>query len=165
MLFIVLMTGLFLAGCAQQEAPDTTSETPAQQALVVKVEAPEALEVPAAMEPKSDTDWEAITNNKNIEIIQVVNIINPVAAYIIAAFDQYGDKLGSFTHEEWEDTQAQLGKASTIYEDCKKRMAAGDHDKQLFLDLEEAWQVFVKVGVAGVRTKSMIDADLEKAGR
>ena len=50
-----------------------------------------------------------------------------------------------------------------FYEDCKKRMAEKKFDKQLFLDLEEAWQVYVKVGVAGLRTKSMIDDDLKRA--
>jgi len=41
-------------------------------------------------------------------------------------------------------------------------MAAGNTDKQLFLDLEEVWQLLVKTGVAGVRTKSMVDAELKR---
>ena len=54
------------------------------------------------------------------------------------------------------------GQATTLYDSCKERMAAGDYDKQLFLDLEEVWQLLVKTGVAGVRTKSMIDSELAK---
>jgi hypothetical protein len=41
-------------------------------------------------------------------------------------------------------------------------MEAGDFDKQLFLDLEETWQLLVKTGVAGVRTKSMVDSELAR---
>ena len=43
-------------------------------------------------------------------------------------------------------------------------MASGAYDKKLFLDLEEVWQGLVKTGVAGVRTKSMVDAELAKLG-
>ena len=50
--------------------------------------------------------------------------------------------------------------ATTLYEDCKKRRAEGAIDRQLFLDLEEVWQLLVKTGVAGVRTKSMVDSEL-----
>jgi hypothetical protein len=161
-IIIGIFAGLAVIGCSQE---DTYVEGTADQAsgLVVKAESPEPMAVPAYIEPKSDSDWEAKVNNKNAEIIGVLNIINPVATYIIAAFDQYDDKLGEVTHEEWEDTGAQLGRANAIYEDCKKRMADKMFDKQLFLDLEEAWQVYVKVGVAGVRTKSMIDNDLKRA--
>jgi hypothetical protein len=48
----------------------------------------------------------------------------------------------------------------TLYDSCKERMAAGENDEALFLDLEEVWQLLVKTGVAGVRTKSMIDSEL-----
>ena len=41
-------------------------------------------------------------------------------------------------------------------------MAAGEYDKRLFLDLEQVWQSLVKTGVAGVRTKSMVDSELAK---
>ena len=163
-LVIGIFVGLLIMGCSQEES-SYTEDTSGDQApgLVVKVESPEPLVVPAYVEPKSDSDWEAIVSNKNAEIIGVLNIINPVATYIIAAFDQYADKFGEVTTEEWEDTGAQLGRANAIYEDCKKRMAEKKFEKQLFLDLEEAWQVYVKVGVAGLRTKSMIDDDLKRA--
>lgn len=65
-------------------------------------------------------------------------------------------------HEEWVDTQAQLTQALKLYESGKKRIEAGKYDKQLFLDLENAWQILVKTGVAGVRTKTMLDAELKK---
>ena len=48
----------------------------------------------------------------------------------------------------------------TLYEDCQGRIDSGEADKQLFLDMEGVWQILVKTGVAGVRTKSMIDAEL-----
>ncbi len=159
----LILAGLLLFGCAQEKSSSTTDTGgDRKQALAVKVTTPEPLAVPEYIEPKSDTDWEAKVSNKNGEIIGILNIINPIAAFIASAFDQYGDKLSEITHEEWEDTGAQLGRASAIYDDCKKRMAAKKYNKQLFLDLEEAWQVFVKVGVAGVRTKSMVDEDLKR---
>ena len=95
-------------------------------------------------------------------MFEVINIINPVAAYITEGFKQYGDSFSPTLHEEWEDTQAQLGQATTLYGTCNERMAAGEYDEALFLDLEEVWQLLVKTGVAGVRTKSMIDSELAK---
>ena len=108
--------------------------------------------------PRRD-DWEAKAHNKEIEVIEVINIINPVAAYITEGFKQYGDRFSPTLHEEWADTQVQLT-APTLYEDCKERREAGDFDKKLFLDLEEVWQLLVKTGVAGVRAKSMVDSEL-----
>ena len=79
-------------------------------------------------------------------------------------FKQHGSKFSPTLQEEWTDTQEQLGKALGLYDSCKKRKsAAGEFDKQLFLDLEEVWQGLVKTGVAGVRTKQMVDAELKKA--
>ncbi|HEB83844.1 MAG TPA: hypothetical protein ENI92_02455, partial [Bacteroidetes bacterium] len=105
------------------------------------------------MQVKSNEDWEAKVHNKNIEVLQVINIVNPVAAYITAGFKKYGDKFSPTLKEEWTDTQAQLTQALTLYDDCKKRMEKKQYDKQLFLDLEGVWQVLVKTGVAGVRTQ------------
>jgi len=130
----------------------------------VKFEAPEAMAVPERMEPKSETDWEAKVNNKNAEVIEVLNILNPVAAFLTAAFEQFGDNFGEVTHEEWADTQAQLTKALTLYGKSKESMEKEKFSKQLFLDLEETWQLLVKVGVAGLRTKSMVDSDLARMG-
>jgi hypothetical protein len=96
-------------------------------------------------------------------VIQVINIINPVAAYITAGFEQYGQRIKNKTvHEEWTDTQDQLTKALELYDSCKKRKEQGKFDKKLFLDMEGTWQLLVKTGVAGVRTKSMLDAELQK---
>ncbi|MCP4634188.1 MAG: hypothetical protein GY855_14785 [candidate division Zixibacteria bacterium] len=155
LLIISVLAGLLLFSYALQESSNLQAQT-------VKVDTPEPTPVPERIEPKSETDWEAIGNNKNVEIIEVLNILNPVAAYLTAAFEQYDDNLGEITHEEWEDTQAQLNRALAIYTDCKDRMAKKKFDKQLFLDLEEAWQVLVKVGVAGIRAKSMVDSDLAR---
>jgi hypothetical protein len=123
---------------------------------------PEPLEVPEPMTVASDTDWAAKVHNKNIEVIQVINVINPVAAYITKGFEVYGDRFSPTLVEEWSDTQDQLTKAQALYGSCKERMAAEEYDKELFLDLEEVWQLLVKTGVAGVRTKSMVDAELQK---
>ncbi len=162
-MWLLSLSVLILVGCSAQQEPSSDAAAPATSTLVVKYETPAPMDVPARVEPASDTDWKAIVNNKNVEIIEVVNILTPVAVYLTAAFEQYGDKFGEFTQEEWVDTQAQLTAASTKWEECKQRMADSTYDRQLFLDLEEAWQIFVKVGVAGLRTKTMVEADLARA--
>jgi len=140
-------------------APQVADE-PMGPAVELEVIAPEPLPVPEYQEPASDEDWAAKVNNKDKEIVEVLNIINPIAAYIVAGFEQYGDRFSPTLNEEWADTQVQLTSATTLYEDCKGRIAAGEFDKQLFLDMEEVWQLLVKTGVAGVRTKSMVDSEL-----
>jgi len=141
-------------GGGQAEAP--------KPGIQLDVTPPAALDVPEPVEVSSDTDWEAKAHNKNIEVVQVINIINPVAAYITKGFEEYGDKFSPTLEEEWADTQVQLTAATTLYGSCQERMKAGEYDKQLFLDLEEVWQGLVKTGVAGVRTKSMVDAELAR---
>ena len=116
--------------------------------------------VPEAKTVASEDDWAARVHNKNIEVIQVINIINPVAAYLTEGFKQYGDRFSPTLQEEWVDTQAQLGAALGLYGSCQERMEAGEADKELFLDLEEVWQLLVKTGVAGMRTKQMVDAEV-----
>ena len=128
----------------------------------IEVDAPEPIAAPDYQEPASDEDWPAKVNNKDIEIIGVLNVINPVAAYIQTGFEQYGERFSSTLQEEWQDTQVQLTSAMTLYEECKGRVAEGEFDKQLFLDMEEVWQLLVKTGVAGVRTKSMVDSELAR---
>lgn len=155
---LILVPGLLL-GCGGEVA-EIAEETQAEQAPLLQVEPPEPMEVPEAVEVASDTDWQAKAHNKEIEVIQVINVINPVAAYITAGFEQYGDSFSEVLHEEWTDTQEQLTKALTLYDSCKERKSAGEFDKQLFLDLEEVWQLLVKTGVAGVRAKSMVDSEL-----
>jgi hypothetical protein len=154
---------LFLAGCGETEESSTDTGGAEVSGLTVKYDIPQAMAEPAYITPDSDKDWKAKVNNKEIEVIQVLNIINPVAAYLIAGFDQYGERIKNMTlHEEWEDTQAQLTQALGLYESCKKRKEEGKFDKKLFLDMEGTWQLLVKTGVAGVRTKSMLDAELQK---
>lgn len=130
--------------------------------ITISYTEPAPLAVPERVKPSSDTDWAAKVNNKNAEVVEVLNILNPVAAYLTAAFDQYGSKISDITKEDWDDTVAQLTKASTLYANCQKRMDEKKYDKKLFLDLEESWQGLVKVGVAGVRTKSMVDDELSR---
>ena len=161
-LILLTIASALILGCGGA-AEEVTYESEAEAAApLLEVEPPPAIEVPEPMEASSDDDWAAKAHNKNIEVIGVLNVINPVAAYIIEGFKQHGDSFSPTLHEEWEDTQAQLGMATTLYDDCKARMEAGEHDKQLFLDLEEVWQLLVKTGVAGVRTKSMVDSELAK---
>ncbi len=163
LLTVLCVAGLFF-GCgggggdsAEYSAPADTPER-----VLIQVEAPEPLEVPAPVEVASDTDWEAKSHNKDIEIIGVLNVINPIAAYITAGFEQYGDRFSETLQEEWADTQAQLTAALTLYESCKERRSSGQYDKQLFLDMEEVWQGLVKTGVAGVRTNQMVDSEVKR---
>jgi hypothetical protein len=160
-MIVIFVTAVALGcgGAAEEAAYE--SEAPSAAPLL-NVEAPPALEVPEPREVTADDDWEGKAHNKNIEVVQVINIINPVAAYITEGFKQYGDSFSPTLHEEWEDTQVQLTQATTLYGTCNERIAAGEFDKQLFLDLEEVWQALVKTGVAGVRTKSMVDSELAK---
>jgi len=159
-LFVILV---FLYGCGGSEEMDTSGSGSSDVGATVQYDAPAAMEVPEHMAPSSETDWKAKVNNKDIEVIQVINIINPVAAYITAGFEQYGGQISNATlDEEWHDTQEQLTKALNLYESCKKRKSDGKFDKKLFLDMEDTWQLLVKTGVAGVRTKSMLDAELKK---
>ena len=159
---LILVPGL-LVGCGgTSDETAYEADEPAAEAVLLEVEAPPALEVPERREVAADNDWDARVHNKNIEVLEVINIINPIAAYIVEGFKQYGDSFSPTLQEEWEDTQAQLGQATTLYDSCKERMAAGEYDEALFLDLEEVWQLLVKTGVAGVRTKSMIDSELAR---
>ncbi len=160
----VMMAAVFLAACGQtsEEPGGAAGQEAAAEAPLLEFDAPEPMEVPERVDVTSDDDWKARVHNKNAEVVEVLNIINPVAAYITAGFEKYGDSFSPSLHEEWEDTRSQLTKALTLYDSCKKRMEAGEFDKKLFLDLEEVWQLLVKTGVAGVRTKSMVDAELAR---
>jgi len=160
-LIILALVPLVLVACGDGgEEAEYYEEPEAAAAPLIEVEAPAPIPVPEAREVTSDEDWEAKAYNKDIEIIGVLNIINPVATYIVAGFGQYGDSFSEVLQEEWADTQVQLTAATTLYESCKERMSAGEFDKKLFLDLEEVWQLLVKTGVAGVRTKSMVDSEV-----
>jgi len=161
-LMIVIFVSAIALGCGGAGEEATYEGDAPAAAPLLEVEAPPALEVPEPREVTADDDWEARVHNKNIEVVGVINIINPVAAYIVEGFKQYGDSFSPTLHEEWEDTQVQLTAATTLYDSCNERMAAGEYDKKLFLDLEEVWQLLVKTGVAGVRTKSMVDSELSR---
>jgi hypothetical protein len=160
---VLCISGL-LTGCGGGggDAGEYSETAQAPERVLIQVEAPEPLPMPEPVEVSSDTDWEARVHNKDIEIIGVLNVINPVAAYITAGFEQYGDRFSDTLDEEWGDTQAQFNAALALYESCKERSAAGDYDKKLFLDMEQVWQLLVKTGVAGVRTKSMVDSEVKR---
>ena len=161
-LAILALLPALLIGCGPAEEGDQQAAEAPKAGIQLDVTPPAPLEVPERKELASDADWEAKAHNKNIEVVQVINIINPVAAYITKGFEQYGDRFSDTLQEDWADTQAQLTTAMKLYDSCKERMASGAYDKKLFLDLEEVWQGLVKTGVAGVRTKSMVDSELAK---
>jgi len=158
---IPAMAICLLTGCGGG-SNSSGGSAPAEDAPLLSVEAPEPLVVPEPKTVQSETDWEARVHNKEIEILQLINVINPIAVYITEGFSQYGDRFSDVLQEEWEDTQAQLTSALTLYDSCKVRKEARSFDKQLFLDMEEVWQLLVKTGVAGVRAKTMVDAELKR---
>lgn len=164
-LFLFAASLVVLTGCPPQgEGQDDSA--PAAEApkptITINAKAPDPIPVPARQEAKADDDWAAKVNNKEAEVIELINTLNPVAAYLTEAFKQYGNKFSPALNEEWHDTQQQLTQGLGLYDDCKKRKGEGQVDKKLFLDLEEAWQLLVKTGVAGLRTKSMVDAELQR---
>ena len=159
-LTIGILAAALAVGCGGTDgAPAGEAEA---EAPLLTVEATDPLPVPEPVEVTSDEDWEAKVHNKDIEVLQVINIINPVAAYITKGFEQYGERFSPTLQEEWTDTQVQLTAALTLYESCNERRSAGEYDKKLFLDMEEVWQLLVKTGVAGVRTKSMVDSEVKR---
>ncbi len=161
-LIILVLLASVPIGCAPAE--DGTEEAAAEPAAGIQLDVtpPKPLEVPERVELSSDSDWQGKAHNKNIEVIEVTNVINPVAAYITKGFEEYGDRFSATLEEEWVDTQTQLTMAQELYASCQARMEAGEYDRQLFLDLEEVWQLLVKTGVAGVRTQSMLNAELAR---
>ena len=161
-LLIVVCVAVLMVGCGGGEDSGYTEPAPAPERVLIKADTPEPLEVPEPVEVTSDTDWQSKAHNKDIEIIGVLNVINPIAAYITAGFEQYGDRFSETLNEEWGDTKAQLTAALTLYESCKTRRSDGKFDKQLFLDMEEVWQGLVKTGVAGVRTNQMVDSEVKR---
>ena len=158
-----VLTICVAAGCSN--SPNSGDQGSEAEPPLLTVEAPPALDIPAPVDVSSDTDWEAKVHNKEIEVLQLINVINPIAAYITEGFNQYGDRFSDVVQEEWEDTQHQLTSALTLYDSCKERKSAGQFEKQLFLDMEEVWQLLVKTGVAGVRTNSMVDTELRRLMR
>jgi hypothetical protein len=159
---VICLFAFVISGCSQQESSQKTEQAESKSGAQVSYKTPDPMAVPERITPESESDWAAKVNNKNAEIVEVLNILNPVAAYLTAAFEQYGDRLSQVTLEEWDDTVAQLTRANGIYEKAKATMEQKKFDKSLFLQLEEAWQIYVKVGVAGVRTKTMVDSELAK---
>ncbi len=162
-LLIGILAITLVSGCGGTDS--APAGEPEAEAPLLTVEAPEPLAVPEPMEVSSDEDWEARIHNKDIEIIGVLNVINPIAAYIIEGFNQHGDHFSETLQEEWQDTQALLTAALTLYDSCKERRAAGEFEKQLFLDMEEVWQILVKTGVAGVRTQQMVNSEIRRMTR
>ncbi len=161
-LTIALAATMLLVGCM---AGDTGGEAAAPREIKLDYVHSDPMPVPEAKVVASEEDWEAKVHNKHVEIIQVVNILVPVKEYLIAAFEKYGTEFSETLNEDWLDTVHHLTKATEIWTDGQARMEAGAYDKKLFLDMEEAWQILVKTGVAGIRTKQMADAEMLKLTR
>ena len=92
---ILLVVALaFVVGCggAGQDVADAPAEPAAGPAIKLEVETPEPTPVPEYVEPESDTDWVARINNKDKEIVEVLNIITPIAAYITVGFGCTGGR-------------------------------------------------------------------------
>ena len=149
-------------GCQLPTEGSEEAAAPAKPAITLQVTPPAPMPVPELKPVASPEDWEARINNKNREVVELLNILNPVAAYLIEGFKQYGPKFNPTLQEEWQDTQEQLTRAQKLYGSCQPRMTSGEKTKELFLALEETWQILVKTGVAGLRTKSMMDAELAR---
>lgn len=107
-------------------------------------------------------DWKAKCEAKVKEIEGVVEIITPVKDFLVEKFTENPKGFSDITTEEWLDTQVQLGAATKVYGKANARMDAGKFDKLTFLKLEETWQLFVKTGVAGLRAKGMVEAELTR---
>ncbi|MCP4662567.1 MAG: hypothetical protein GY856_44795 [bacterium] len=74
---LLIMALAVLFGCAGDSGE--YAEAPAEAAapaIKLEVTEPEPLAAPEYQEPSSDEDWAAKVNNKNIEVIQTINIIN-----------------------------------------------------------------------------------------
>ena len=126
-LAMIIFVSAFVFGCGGSVDEATyEAEAPAAEPVLLEVEAPPALEVAEPKEVTGEDDWEARVHNKNIEVVQVINIIQPIAAYITVGFEQYGSSFSETLHEEWSDTQVQLTRATTLYGSCQERMANGE---------------------------------------
>lgn len=103
-------------------------------------------------------DWKVRCETKVGEIKGVIEILNPVVAFLTDAFKQH--KFTETTTEEWADALAQFTLATKAHDKAQEWMQAGQFDKRTFLKLEEAWQYYVKTGVAGLRAKGMVENEL-----
>jgi len=84
--FMVGVTMLLLGGCSG-ESEEPAAQAAAAQPVYITVEAPEPIPIPAPQTVTSDSDWAAKAHNKEIEVIEVINIINPIAVYITKGFE------------------------------------------------------------------------------
>lgn len=111
-----------------------------------------------ALAQDKPVDWEARCDAKIVEIEAVIEILGPVVTYLTEAFEK--NTFTETTTEEWGDAVTQFTYANKYYDLAKSWMKEGKYNKLTFLKLEEAWQYYVKTGVAGLRTKSMVDHEL-----
>jgi hypothetical protein len=107
-----------------------------------------------------DVDWKVKCEGKVAEIEEIIGILNPVVEYLTEAFDK--NTFTEITSEEWADAVVQFTHANGNYDKAKAWMVEETYNKKTFLKLEEAWQYYVKTGVAGIRAKGMVDSELGK---
>ncbi len=111
-----------------------------------------------ALAQDKPVDWNARCDAKVAEIEGVIEILGPVVTYLTEAFEK--NTFTETTTEEWGDAVTQFTLANKYYDQAKGWMKDGKFNKRTYLKLEESWQYYVKTGVAGLRTKSMVDAEL-----
>ncbi len=79
----LLLAIFFIFGCESKDKTTTSESQGITGGAKVVYNEPEPQEVPEPKTPSSDEDWEAKVHNKNIEIIQVFNIINAIYNFFI----------------------------------------------------------------------------------
>jgi len=90
---LVLIPGLLLGCGGTSDEADYEAEAAAAAPVLLEVDPPAPIEVPERRDVTADDDWAARVHNKNIEVLEVMNIINPIAAYIVVGFEKYGDRF------------------------------------------------------------------------
>jgi len=56
---------------------------------------------------------------------------------------------------EINDAMMWFNKAEDLFNKCKEKMDKGEYTKELSIDLNQAWQWYIKAGSAGVRATMM----------
>lgn len=109
-----------------------------------------------------ETNWEKRITEKQAAVDSLRETLKPIVSELSNAFEKHGEELSVYTTEEWKDAQHWYSLANSKYEEVKKRLKPENYNQTLYLELEEVWQLYVKAGSAGVRTKFMVDRELKK---
>lgn len=107
---------------------------------------------------KEEIDWKVKCEKKVGEVDGVLEILAPVVEFLTESFEN--NTFSETTTEEWTDAVKQFTSGNKKYEQAKGWLKEGKYEKLTFLKLEEAWQYYVKTGVAGLRAKEMVAQEL-----